>query len=221
MQLVGRISNFLTQIKQKKKAKTSGQLLSEEILQTIHKKFNFERTTPVQASTIPQMLHNRDVVVEASTGSGKTLAYLVPIFEVLIRKRRNTQKSTKRNMNKNNDKNNGENEKEKEEEEGLKKNHVYAMIITPTRELARQVYGVAKVFSDFINNNCKKEGMDMRDEIHTKLLVGGDLDVLRRIKERKQKNKRNKKQQQIEKKEKEREKKKRKRRSRVSRRWTS
>ena len=79
------------------------------------------------------------------------------------------------------------------------------MIISPSRELACQVYGVAKVFSDFINNNCKKEGMDMRDEIHAKLLVGGDLDVLRRIKERKQKNKRNKKQQQIEKKEKERE----------------
>ena len=94
------------------------------------------------------------------------------------------------------------------------------MIISPSRELACQVYGVAKVFSDFINNNCKKEGMEMRDEIHTKLLVGGDLDVLRRIKERKQKNKRNKKQQQIEKKEKEREKK-RKRRSRVFRRWTS
>ena len=42
--------------------------------------------TPVQASTIPLFLKNKDVVVEAVTGSGKTLAFVIPILERLIRR---------------------------------------------------------------------------------------------------------------------------------------
>lgn len=42
--------------------------------------------TPVQASTIPLFLKNKDVVVEAVTGSGKTLAFVIPIIERLIRR---------------------------------------------------------------------------------------------------------------------------------------
>lgn len=41
----------------------------------------FTEMTPVQASTIPLFLKNKDVVVEAVTGSGKTLAYLIPLLE--------------------------------------------------------------------------------------------------------------------------------------------
>ncbi|KAI0281478.1 DEAD-domain-containing protein [Russula aff. rugulosa BPL654] len=37
--------------------------------------------TPVQASTIPLFMQNKDVVVEAVTGSGKTLAFVIPILE--------------------------------------------------------------------------------------------------------------------------------------------
>lgn len=43
----------------------------------------FMEMTPVQASTIPLFLKNKDVVVEAVTGSGKTLAFLVPLLERL------------------------------------------------------------------------------------------------------------------------------------------
>ena len=42
--------------------------------------------TPVQASTIPLFMQNKDVVVEAVTGSGKTLAFVIPILERLIRR---------------------------------------------------------------------------------------------------------------------------------------
>jgi len=42
--------------------------------------------TPVQASTIPLFMKNKDVVVEAVTGSGKTLAFVIPILERLIRR---------------------------------------------------------------------------------------------------------------------------------------
>jgi superfamily II DNA/RNA helicase len=43
----------------------------------------FSEMTPVQASTIPLFLKNKDVVVEAVTGSGKTLAFLIPLLERL------------------------------------------------------------------------------------------------------------------------------------------
>lgn len=60
--------------------------------------------TPVQASTIPQFMKNKDVVVEAVTGSGKTLAYLIPVLEKLLRL-----------------------------EEQIKRHHVGAIILSPTR----------------------------------------------------------------------------------------
>ncbi|KIW66028.1 hypothetical protein PV04_08237 [Phialophora macrospora] len=74
---------------------------------------NFPRMTPVQASTIPLFMAYKDVVVEAVTGSGKTLAYLIPVVEKLLRL-----------------------------EEPIKKHHVGAIIISPTRELATQIYNV-------------------------------------------------------------------------------
>ena len=60
--------------------------------------------TPVQASAIPQFMTNKDVVVEAVTGSGKTLAYLIPVVEKLLRL-----------------------------EERIKRHHVGAIILSPTR----------------------------------------------------------------------------------------
>lgn len=60
--------------------------------------------TPVQASTIPLFMRNKDVVVEAVTGSGKTLAFVIPILEKLIRR-----------------------------ESKLKKNEIGALVISPTR----------------------------------------------------------------------------------------
>jgi len=60
--------------------------------------------TPVQASTIPLFMRNKDVIVEAVTGSGKTLAFVIPVLERLIRR-----------------------------EARLRKNEVGALIISPTR----------------------------------------------------------------------------------------
>ena len=64
--------------------------------------------TPVQASTIPLFMKNKDVVVEAVTGSGKTLAFVIPILERLIRR-----------PNK------------------LRKNEIGALVISPTRCVLR------------------------------------------------------------------------------------
>ena len=77
--------------------------LAEWILNAVSD-MGYKRMTPVQASTIPEFLRHRDVVVEAVTGSGKTLAYLIPVVERLLRL-----------------------------EQPLKKHHVGAIIISPTR----------------------------------------------------------------------------------------
>lgn len=86
--------------------------------------------TPVQAAAIPLFMGHKDVVVEAVTGSGKTLAFLIPVVEKLLRL-----------------------------EEPIKKHHVGAIIVSPTRyvfshmglslfteifgrELASQIYNV-------------------------------------------------------------------------------
>ncbi|CAM9020524.1 unnamed protein product [Wickerhamomyces anomalus] len=74
----------------------------------------FTTMTPVQARTIPPLLAGRDVLGAAKTGSGKTLAFLIPAIEMLY---------------------------------SLKfkpRNGTGVIIITPTRELAMQIFGVAK-----------------------------------------------------------------------------
>ena len=71
--------------------------------------------TPVQASTVPLFLGNKDVVVEAVTGSGKTLSYVLPVVQKILRL-----------------------------EERTKKHHVAAIIVSPTRELATQIHGVVQ-----------------------------------------------------------------------------
>lgn len=86
--------------------------LSECILEAVSS-MGFTRMTPVQASTIPLFMGNKDVVVEAVTGSGKTLAFLIPVIEKLLRL-----------------------------EESIKKHHIGAIIISPTRELASQIHTV-------------------------------------------------------------------------------
>ncbi|EFQ86226.1 hypothetical protein CFE70_000109 [Pyrenophora teres f. teres 0-1] len=86
--------------------------LSEWILEAVDS-MGFVKTTPVQHAAIPMFMKNSDVVVEAVTGSGKTLAYLIPIVERLLRL-----------------------------DAPIKKHHVGAIIISPTRELATQIHTV-------------------------------------------------------------------------------
>jgi ATP-dependent RNA helicase DDX55/SPB4 len=87
--------------------------LSAGVLQYVASR-NFQTMTPVQAATIPLFLTNKDVAVQAVTGSGKTLAFLIPIVEMILRRT-----------------------------VLLKKYQIAALVLSPTRELARQTYSVA------------------------------------------------------------------------------
>jgi len=91
----------------------------------------FEVMTPVQAATIPLFLSHKDVAVEAVTGSGKTLSFLIPVLQMLLRR-----------------------------EHKLKPYEVGAIIISPTRELAKQIYQVYR-------------GFGRESKIEAALLVGG------------------------------------------------
>ncbi|CAH2353938.1 ATP-dependent RNA helicase Has1p [[Candida] railenensis] len=74
----------------------------------------FTKMTEVQARTIPPLLAGRDVLGAAKTGSGKTLAFLLPAIEMLY---------------------------------SLKfkpRNGTGVIVVSPTRELALQIFGVAR-----------------------------------------------------------------------------
>ncbi|KAG9657109.1 ATP-dependent rRNA helicase SPB4, partial [Aureobasidium melanogenum] len=97
----------------------------------------FQRMTPVQASTIPLFMGHKDVVVEAVTGSGKTLSFLIPAVERLLRV-----------------------------DEPIKKHHVGAIIISPTRELATQIHSVLLSLLQFHPPSAavRPKGIDDEDE---------------------------------------------------------
>ncbi|KAG1889426.1 P-loop containing nucleoside triphosphate hydrolase protein [Suillus subluteus] len=74
----------------------------------------FTTMTPVQAKAIPPLLAGKDVLGAARTGSGKTLAFLIPAVELLHQMKFKPRNGT-----------------------GI-------IIVSPTRELALQIFGVAK-----------------------------------------------------------------------------
>ena len=74
----------------------------------------FEKMTEIQAKSIPECLRGKDLVGAAKTGSGKTLSFLIPIVELLTGI------------------------------EFTRKQGTGAIIISPTRELSLQIYGVLR-----------------------------------------------------------------------------
>ncbi|KAK6507450.1 ATP-dependent rRNA helicase spb4 [Arthrobotrys musiformis] len=107
----------------------------------------FVKMTPVQASTIPLFVGNKDVVVEAVTGSGKTLAFLIPILERLIRSK-----------------------------ETRGKGFLEGIIISPTRELATQIFGVCEGLLKFwpaVTEGGDEDASAVPCPIRPQLLVGG------------------------------------------------
>ncbi|CAB3375209.1 Hypothetical predicted protein [Cloeon dipterum] len=74
----------------------------------------FTEMTEIQAKSIPPLLEGRDLVGSAKTGSGKTLAFLIPAVELIYKMH------------------------------FMPRNGAGVVIISPTRELAMQTYGVLR-----------------------------------------------------------------------------
>ncbi|EJD51882.1 DEAD-domain-containing protein [Auricularia subglabra TFB-10046 SS5] len=83
------------------------------------KKAFFTKPTDIQAKSIPPALKGRDVLGAARTGSGKTLAFLIPLLELLYRRKWGPQ-------------------------DGLG-----ALVISPTRELAMQIFEVLRAIGGY------------------------------------------------------------------------
>lgn len=84
-------------------------------------KKGYETPSPIQAKAIPPVLDGYDVLASAQTGTGKTAGFTLPMLHIL-----------------------SENPKEKFRP-------IRALVLTPTRELAAQVYANVKEYSEFLN----------------------------------------------------------------------
>lgn len=82
-------------------------------LQANISQIGYQQPTPIQAQAIPPLLEGRDILAGAQTGTGKTAAFGIPLLQALI----TTPK-----------------------EASAAQNAVRALVITPTRELAQQVF---------------------------------------------------------------------------------
>lgn len=78
------------------------------------KEMGFENMTAIQHKSIRPLLEGRDVLAAAKTGSGKTLAFLIPAIELIYKLK------------------------------FMPRNGTGVIILSPTRELAMQTYGVLK-----------------------------------------------------------------------------
>jgi len=95
--------------------------VSEPILKAIADK-GFTCPTEIQSQTIPAaMFGKRDILGAAETGSGKTLAFGIPIINGILKQR---------------------------EREETKSKKLFAVVLTPTRELASQIH-------DHLKDICK------------------------------------------------------------------
>ncbi|MGF1682923.1 DEAD/DEAH box helicase [Photobacterium minamisatsumaniensis] len=93
--------------------------LQSQLVDTVTS-LGFDTPTPVQQQAIPEVLAGHDVLAGAQTGTGKTAAFGLPLIHQLLASPSHTEH---------------------------KKKQVKALILTPTRELAQQVFDSISLYS--------------------------------------------------------------------------
>jgi ATP-dependent RNA helicase MSS116, mitochondrial len=99
---------------------------------------NIITMTEIQAKTWEAAISGRDVLGRSRTGSGKTLAFLVPALERILRSHTQTDK-----------------------------NKIKMLIISPTRELAHQIYSTTLLLTNKFGKNNNTQ------PIHCQVMYGG------------------------------------------------
>jgi ATP-dependent RNA helicase RhlE len=79
----------------------------------------YSEPTPIQTKAIPEILKGKDILASAQTGTGKTAGFTLPLLQRLSKQKHHPSRS------------------------------VRALILTPTRELASQVYENVREYSLF------------------------------------------------------------------------
>ena len=88
-------------------------------------KADFSTPTPIQSKVIPLVLDGKDIIAQAQTGSGKSGSFIFPTLELISRRKR----------------------------EGKAK--IKALILTPTRELTKQIADDYIKFGEFLDPRLK------------------------------------------------------------------
>ena len=84
-------------------------------------KQGYTEPTPIQKKAIPLILERKDILASAQTGTGKTAGFTLPMLQLLSMAQQ------------------------------LRHRPVRALVLTPTRELAAQVYANVKGYSEFLD----------------------------------------------------------------------
>lgn len=84
-------------------------------------KQGYTTPSPIQQKAIPLILERKDILASAQTGTGKTAGFTLPMLQILSQGQR------------------------------LRQRPIRALILTPTRELAAQVYENVKDYSAFLD----------------------------------------------------------------------
>ena len=84
-------------------------------------KQGYTTPSPIQQKAIPLILEGKDVLASAQTGTGKTAGFTLPVLQLLS------------------------------QATPLRKRPVRALVLTPTRELAAQVYANVRSYSEFLD----------------------------------------------------------------------
>jgi len=110
-------------------------------------KQGYTTPSPIQEKTIPIILEGKDVLASAQTGTGKTAGFTLPLLQNLHATRKQRHRP------------------------------IRALILTPTRELAAQVYDNVRDYSQFldIRSTVIFGGVNAKPQIRT---IRGGIDVL-------------------------------------------
>ncbi|OZJ03938.1 hypothetical protein BZG36_02934 [Bifiguratus adelaidae] len=134
--------------------------IDADLVSHLQTKLQVSKPTNIQRKAIPLLLGSAsgrrdvDVVIQAETGSGKTLTYLLPVVHRLIEAITMDASSTL-------------------EKTVIAKRSIgtLAVVLTPTRELAQQVYGVLEAL---LNLPSSSSGRRRAHWIVPGIVIGGD-----------------------------------------------
>ncbi|MDT8427635.1 MAG: DEAD/DEAH box helicase [Pseudomonadales bacterium] len=82
---------------------------------------NYTQATPIQEQAIPAILQGNDIMASAQTGTGKTAGFTLPMLQKLAAGKR------------------------------AGANHIRALVLTPTRELAAQVHASIETYGKYLD----------------------------------------------------------------------
>lgn len=108
----------------------------------------YESPTPIQEQAIPKVLNGQDLLGCAQTGTGKTAAFAIPTLQLLSQGKESQPRNKK----------------------------IRGLVVTPTRELALQIYESFCIYGKYTNlNSCVIFGGVSQKPQETELKKGVDI----------------------------------------------